>query len=384
MFSSDNLSIELNALNEIEQLSERYQKKYGHTPFDVSHWDPSEEFKSKVANHLLLPNQAEAINYSFSWTLKNRLELFNSFNFNDSMHGCLITPSGSVSILCMVQWLKLKGYKEVKVICPTYFTLLNNCRNLGIKVDKKFLIRKGREYHIPQSLSKDIKLGDTVWFTNPVYCTGVAYNDDAIFTMIQLLERGVRVIVDECLAPRGSELSQKLAQYPLFMGIYAPHKTICVNGYKFSLITFPKEDQDLMDMWSDPIFGCLSASNIIAVNHYLNRNFSTYAELIKNKNGNTRKIINELVNYFSNVNTDLDPIGYLQTLYFPKIDFSKSIDNDFLWYIIENTAGIFTPGQSNHFSDSIGFCFRVNLMRDSPQFRATLFRLLKILNDFRE
>jgi hypothetical protein len=42
---------------------------------------------------------------------------------------------------------------------------------------------------------------------------------------------------------------------------------------------------------------------------------------------------------------------------------------------IESTGAAFIPGLRSGFSRDVGFCFRINLAQDSPQFRGAVMRL---------
>lgn len=181
---------ELESLEVIDRLSRRYREAYGSDPYNVSHWDPSPQFQSDLVGYLNIPPHNQLIDYVFSYTLAVREQLLESLGFDPTQKGCLVTPSRSVSILCIVNWLKNMGIEKFSALCPVYFTLAHNCRRVKISLDKTFLVRRHMNYQIPSNLMEARTGPEVLWITNPVYCTGVHMSDDDLEPIKELLERG--------------------------------------------------------------------------------------------------------------------------------------------------------------------------------------------------
>ncbi len=372
---------ELSDIRDIEDLSERYKEKYGSEVLNISWWDPSTEFNSKMIDILNLPIYEDPINYIFSYEVDQRSRLLRKMGFNNSRKSGLITNSGSVSILIAVHWLKSIGIKKIHVLCPYYFTLGHNCTRDGIEIEYVHMVKNNTGYRIPIEILEESSI-EALWVTNPVYCTGNYLINEDIEYLRSLLLKNVTIIADECLAFNRKELSNKLGDYDSFMGIYAPHKTICVNGIKFSMIVFNKKYEDFFDQWADVYCGCLNPSNIIAIDHFLSPNFEVYQEQLINETRSVYDFLKTEVDKHQDINIDSDSVGYLTSCYFPNINAHLSKDIDFLWNVTKNTGTSFIPGLRNHFSPKVGFCFRVNLAMDSAQFRSSMIRLLRFLSTY--
>lgn len=370
---------ELSTLDYLFKLENKYENKYGLKPYNVSDWNPSEEFVNNIISKLEIPKLKNAIDYAFSYTNKNKKHILKTLGFDYNKKGCLITPSGSTSILCSINWLNLLGINNINVISPAYFSLFHNCENFNIHVQEHYMLRCNDKFKLPNLPIEDEA---PVWITNPIYCTGVHLNNEAyIYHLKDIMDKQNRfLIADECLAMRGNELSHVIGDNKKFIGIYAPHKTISVNGIKFSIIVFDKLFQVFFDQWSDILYGCLPLSSLSAIKHYISDNFIEYQTLFLHNTTNAFNFIKNICSSKKNIKIDNDVNGYLATIYTPNITKEKFTDDGFIWEIMEQTGGSFIMGHRNHFDPDYGMCFRVNLARDGILFRTTITRIINFLN----
>jgi hypothetical protein len=72
---------------------------------------------------------------------------------------------------------------------------------------------------------------------------------------------------------------------------------------------------------------------------------------------------------------------YLTSICFPEIPYELGKNKEILWEIMDNTGGAFIPGTLNNYPKETGFSFRINMARDSVQFKATIMRLLLFLSN---
>ncbi|MFK5948646.1 MAG: hypothetical protein QM500_07755, partial [Methylococcales bacterium] len=121
MSDCNNCIPELFTLEVIETLKEKYECLYGKKPFDVSHWNPSEQTKQWMYKYLVLPTNLNSIDYHFSYTLENINLLLAKFGFK-SKKGILITPSGSASISAITNLIRTLSVHELTVYSPVYFS----------------------------------------------------------------------------------------------------------------------------------------------------------------------------------------------------------------------------------------------------------------------
>ena len=371
---------ELTTLDAIEELEQAYLDAHGCRTINVSHWDPSETFKNQIKGHLDIPLTWPTIDYLFSYTTGVSVGASNgipkSLGFSPSENGLLITPSGSVSIVCAVNWLAAMGMSQLVVLFPAYFSLLYMCKRYKVEVVEKYMRRTADGYALPEISDGDAKKPRAIWITNPVYSTGVYLSDSDVQKLRDLMDDGWHVIADECLAIPGRELSHQLSDHPRFIGIYTPHKVICVNAVKFSAIGFDIQYQKFFNHWADVLYGCLGTSTRAGIAHFLSPNFPEYQVRFLARVDEARDFVAKICGRYPNVELDATSLGHFATCYFPALPSRLGDDIAFLRETVQATGGSFIPGNRNHFDPAFGFNFRINFSQDSALFRGTLVRLI--------
>jgi hypothetical protein len=368
------------SIDDILELEERYQRDFGCKPFNLSLWDAAKPFQVSLLERLELPLCTNLMNYEFSDLLNCRDEIIKRFGYNTSVSDCLITPTGSISILCVLNWLQNIGIKKLHVLCPCYYTIIPLCKKFGIKTQKIFLTKTGKGFELEGMWAKTLANSKAIWLDNPIYCTGVTLSENIIEYLRNFLEQGGIVITDECLAPLGTELGRRLGDYPFFIGIHCPHKLLLMNSLKFSTIVFDRKYQHFFKYWSDVIYGSLLTSNIIAIEHFLSKNFDLLYKqsliMILRSLENVRNVFKPFDSFFI-----LDrSLGHLISGYMPSLNSSFGDNKEFLWKVFRNSGTSFIPGTRYFFNPEGGFCFKINLARDNEIFRASLKILLNYLD----
>jgi len=374
---------ELKLINDIEDLSNEFKLKYGIAPFNLSDWNPSEEFNTYMKSKVMYyGTNINAANYAFSYSIEPSIvnDLQMKLCGEQINSGSLITHSGSSSIYNVINWLHKCGCEKLAVICPVYFTVEYACKNFNIEFNKFFLERNSERFFVSDSIKQEIELYNYVWVTNPIYCTSMYYDDSLLAFFRRLLDKGKILIFDESLCEPGKEIVRRLGTSENVIGIYAPHKSICFNGIKFSMIIFDKKYQNFYEQWADILNGCLSVSNIKAINNYLSKSYTNYHLYLKQKNNDTIEFIEQLCNKYD-VQYDKSASGYLISLYFPNILAEAGLDLTFIRKIIYECEVSLIPGIRNHFNNTYGFAFRINLCADNDRFRISLERLIRFLKN---
>lgn len=372
---------ELNFLDEIDLLENKYNSSHKDVLVNVSNWNPSKEFKSELSDVLALNYQVDDIDYIFSYTQSEyrKSQVLNKLGYSINK-ATLFTHSGSASIFNCINMLHCVGIKKLIVLCPAYFTLFHACKTFNIECELIYLDRCRNGYFLNINQLK-IEKHTAFWVTNPVYCTSVYYNEEMISIFEYLLCNNI-VVFDESLCVSSMELSRKLGKYRNFVGIYSPHKSVCINGKKFSVIVADEEMQSFLDAWSDVLCGCLSTGNDIAISHYLSNNFSNY-NLAFTKKILQHKIKVEQLCDTAEVDYDKNSFGYLITVFFKNISAQKGLDINFIETFINETGIRFIPGKRNHFGDDLGFCFRINLAAYNERFYFALNRTFRYLSQIK-
>jgi histidinol-phosphate/aromatic aminotransferase/cobyric acid decarboxylase-like protein len=365
-------------IDAIEHISLGYADKYGRPPLNVSHWDPSDEFIRNLRVAIRIPKQKDLVRYRYSYMVEERLAVFSKLGLVSTSTAGLFTENGSMSILAVANFLSAASVKHVYVLAPYYFITTHSLEKFGLRVSDI----PHRDTRQQASWPTDLQLasGDALWITNPIYNTGNYFIEEQRDLFLGLAESGVRIILDETLAVTPTKLATSLVGHRNVFGIYTPHKSICLNRLKFSLVAFHLDFEDFFDDWGDVLFGGLSASATEAVTHFLSPDFDTYRLRFMTLVDSTRHWHQELLSkYGGRIVTDQNTRGHFISAYIPSIDSELGTSVRFLERVIVASGAAFIPGNRSGFDPALGLSFRVNLARDSAQFRGALRRLYSCL-----
>ena len=376
-------------IDEIEAMAARWQASEGRSPINISHWNPSDDFLRRL-HTLVAPaspfdplrclQSCDPMPYRHSRDLPTTQAVLRKLGFASQDAAALITENGTTSISTVANWLKLHDVEEVTLLSPSYFTTAHSLRRLGMVV-KELPLERGTDgiYRLPTGL--DVPPGEALWLTNPVYSTGLYALEQSCDALRQIADAGTFIVADESLALRPTAIAQTLGGHENFVGIYTPHKSICMNGMKFSAVVTHPRHQATLDDWADVLSGGLSLSATIAVQHFVTASFdecrAAFARLLRK----TRAWHSELVRSFNGtVAVDSDSEGHFIMAYLPRFAAELRHRIDFLEEILAETGCILIPGFRSGFDERSGFCFRINLARDSDAFRVTVERLYSFLH----
>jgi histidinol-phosphate/aromatic aminotransferase/cobyric acid decarboxylase-like protein len=358
----------------IDALIAAYRRRHGRDPVNVSHWDPSREFVQNLKDALPINALPDPVPYRYSYLIEARSEVLKGLGVSSTSASGLFTENGSMSITAVANWLSAIGIRDVRLLCPTYFITAHNLRRLGIIVSEVPVERYEGRYVLPREVKLDPK--QALWLTNPVYNTGDYSIERDIERIAAIIDEGNVVIADEALAFAPTKMARVLGGRRNFVGIYTPHKALCINGLKFSLVTFHPEVEDFFDDWGDVLFGGLSISAVAAIGHFLSPKFDTYRKEFVRAIDSVRGWHHDLVGrYIGRIETDRYSQGHFLTVYFPGLAAALGTSLPFIEAAIETTGAAFIPGNRSGFDPKLGFCFRVNLAQDSGRFRSALSRL---------
>ncbi|MBV8824537.1 MAG: hypothetical protein JO220_06105 [Hyphomicrobiales bacterium] len=370
---------ELLLIDAIESLAEAYSEQHGRIPTHVSHWDPSQQLTALLRKQAPYIELNDPVPYRYSYLVQRIPLILEKLGFQPAKTRALLTENGTTCISLVANWLKLNGVFEVILLTPYYFTTPYNLRRLGIEV-RELPSKRPDSYGLPP----DIKVGpgQALWVTNPIYSTGLFLRETDIDQLLTIANNGAFVIADEALAPPPSKIAAALCGHRNFVGIYTPHKSICINGLKFSAIIFHPEHQSAFEDWADILSGGLSVSAMAAIDHFLSPAFDNYRALFIAIVDETREWHNSLVTLSGDsVQTDHYTRGHFVTTYAPNLSASLGNNLSFLSQMLKETGCVLIPGSRSGFDPQHGFCFRVNLAQDSDEFRSALPGLYKFLSN---
>lgn len=375
---------ELETLDYLEDIAEDYEDSTGYPPFNLSHWDPSKETMISLSADLVLPAPPPEVPYIYPYYVGVQEEIVKRVGFNNTDVGCLFAQAGTNATLFAFWWLKTLGIDHLLIFCPAYFPVFYAPQMVGIRHTKINLRRSSTGWHIPTEKIR-AALGDSysktaIWITNPIYCTGVYFSDSDINFLNSVIQKGVRVVADECLAINGKELGPRVECREHFVGLYSPHKSVSVNAIKFAAIIYHNKYKKFFNHWADVILGGLSASSHSAIFHFLSDNFLHYQISFFDRILKFQKKIEEIIaTKFSSIEIDKFFLGHFMMLYLPELSAEAGNDEKFMKSLIFDTGATLIPSTRNHFDPKNGFGFRINLARESPQFFSAFLRVCKFL-----
>jgi len=374
---------ELLMLDEIESAEKQYKSIYGHIPFSLSTWDPSDYYRNTyLFNKVKLPQYTNPIDYIYSYELDPQLlrSCCRRLTGLEDMP-ITITNSGTASITLMIAVLSALKYKRILVISPTYFSVLYSSRQMGFELKEFHMLRRQNGYRLPQEeILRVINEIDVLWITNPVYNTGVYLDEDDQKFLSRYVLPDKYLIADECFCQQGRELSRKFGGQSHFIGIYDPMKQFLINGLKFSAIIYPAELQNVIEQWSDVVCGSLTSSTVQAMTYFISQESDLLRPSIQQANRTIQEQVKTIVSKIGEADLDRCADGHMMMCCIPKLkaDYLNEIA-DFCAFQA-NTGTSIIPGTRFHFPDLCGFSFRINLARfDTIRFPRALERVLSHL-----
>lgn len=344
---------------------------------NISFWGVSKEYQNYMLRHIHLDFAENIFSYKYTYDIpyESREKIINKLgclNAKETM--CLLTSSTTQSILNIVNYLKLFNYRKLCILNPTYFSVEESCKIIGMPYEKKNLFFSNNEYAIPieEILNNHY---DAVWLTSPVYSSGVVFSSSQISKIKDLIDSGVLVIVDESLAFPGQELLHEIPINKCFFSIVSPHKPLYVNNIKFSAVLCPKENDDFLEQWIDVFSGSLLHSNLVAISHYLSINYRDCVNLSYKWFQKGNKVIETVLKSFPYAYCDTTDISPYKCIYL-RTKKSKNISSlNNIEQLIHTQFVSYIPGTYNGFETDN--CFRVNMSLGPIELENALYRILR-------
>lgn len=360
----------------IEHLEDDYRLRFGANPFNLSHWDPGPAYRREISRVLQFHGNPDAINYFFTYELEELKDaLVRAFGFRNA-RVALLTNSGTNSTAAVVHRLSQSGVRHALIFTPCYFSVLRACEMFGITTHVIPFHRNGGSYQMPAPP----EVGDdtVVWVTNPVFSTGCYVDVD---WLPDLVRRGGSVVLDETLAVAQRSLTFHMPDDGRWFALHSPHKTLNVNGVKFSAVVGPRDADDSLEQWSDIISGGLAASTVMAIRHFLSPNFAACREILQSF---TSAAFATLMDRSRELMFDVDQwtAGNFASVYLRDVPGWRGMDEPWLRRIMEASGVTVFPSVVSGADPSWGFGFRVNLTRYDASWIGALTRVIAAAADF--
>lgn len=345
-------------MDSIFEMEKEISLKYNHTIENLSYWNPSKQYMDLMQQALVPQSINHLFNYVYTYDIPitTRKEVVKKIlGRYDDTQMCMFLPNSTLSILNVINYLKLHGYNKIHILQPSYFSVEEACSALNMPTINIPMEYKNGEYNMNIDIS-NINSKEALWITSPIYSTNCLPSQEMVKFINELTHHNIPVIVDESLNINGYEILRKLNLNRSLFSIYSPHKSLFLNGFKFSAIICDKQNDDFLEQWVDVLGGALPASSVKAIEHFLMPNF----DLCKDQATmwfyqNKRKIIEIIQRYpFAQIDT-VNSIGSYLTVNIPNLPFDSL---EFMKELIEQTFISFIPGFLN---GNPNCSFRINL-----------------------
>ena len=358
-------------------MGERYRIEYGAHPVQLSHWDPDVRYRSWVSRTLRLPPGEDFVSYFFTYDAEElKCRLNKHLQLTDGAGVRLLTNCSTMSIVSIIHWLHLNDVERLILLGPFYFSVLHACRALSLPYEIRPMIRNDDgTYHLPELRRSDLAGRVAVWVTNPIYSSG-AYIRDGEAHLRVLLDLGVRVVLDETLAVPELSLGHRLARDGNCLAIYSPHKTLNINGVKFSYVVGAEHLEDPLEQWADVFNGGLTTSATTAIHHFLSPNFDLCRSRMQRFAASAYRRVCQTCSEDAQVTVDRWEAGNFATCYFSDVPGEFAFDHAAMWHLVRDTAAVVFPTTCSYADTRWGFGFRLNLTRLSGQFLAAFSRIV--------
>lgn len=365
---------EVAAIDYLLELSSKYRDSHGRSPIKLSHWDPSENFAQRLVPKLPLPKLGEPYRYRYSCDSSFRAAVLTKLGYSDETRRVLLTENGTNAMLATANSLSLAGVERAYLVSPRYFATHYALSRFGIEVMPIYWEQVAGEFALPPMTPR---VGDVLWVETPIFSTGVC--PDAYLAPIieKALAGGSYVVWDRSVADIPVALDLGMEQHCRFISFHAPNKTICMNGLKFGAAVFHENFYDSFDHWQDVLSGGLSLSAETAIEYFLSKAFDAHSEAVSDLIEEAWQAVRQIVQPFHPlIRTHPGSSGYWRTIYAPGLPAELGHDPAWLARMVDATGAVPIPGTLMGCSPQWGFCFRINLLRFDPQFRAGLRRFL--------
>lgn len=362
---------------EMRDIQNRYCDSYGEQPYNVSSWLSSHEYAMTMRSKIEMP-EINTLEYVYTYSMdKHILDGVKAKldpTTGDEM-GITFVDNGTQAIITLVNMIKQHQYKKICIINPAYFSIAQALKAFEIAYDEVNLIRENGQYILPFETLVESEY-DVIWFTSPIFSTSVYHGPEIEEMMHTLMDMGTLIISDECFCVSGNELLRRVSNRDNFIAIYSPHKSLCLNTFKFAAIVYPQRFDMFIEHWVDVLTGNLPASSLSAITHFLSPNYNdclqAYEAFMVTAHEEVKKIIQSKIN----VESDEIETGSLMTLYFNNLTFDQIKSHSFIEEVINSTGKAFYPSFLNGLDETFGFAFRINLALCNQTFLASLDQLV--------
>jgi len=365
-------------LDDLEDLADKFTSEKGYRPELLSHWDPKLEFEGEISTWVAGSNLSTSLaQYVYSSYLPVDERIQKRLN-ERAGRGLLLSPSGTTSIATVIAYLSSIGTRTLHIVTPAYFVAETLAAQMQMSVSFAEIVRKDEHYSLPRDIA--ISQASAILLTFPVYGTSCYISPGTVASFIDSLPEHVIVIVDESLAYPDRDSLVEVTTIDRVIRIASPHKALCINGEKISVVTFPSHLWDGLHAWSECFAGGIGASGLRAMQFLASKAFDRAIERSRALYHILLERMTRVLGERSTISLDEGPDGHFIMVYWPHVPMAASQDRGFMKRVIDASGAMPIPASRNGHPGRYGFAFRVNLLRLDDAGLGGLRRLADVLD----
>ncbi len=350
-------------------------------PVNLSYWNSGSDYKKKLSETVKLCEKSELFDYKYYFPKSIEKDIAHKLGFSEEDYEkSFFAPvsQSTLSIATMAIFLK-KHNQKVGIIEPVYFSVQDCFDDLSVpyQLFGDYMENINSTFDAEELLQSDCT---AFWFTSPVNSCSIYFNERVTNGIQKLLDEGKIVILDESLCVNGFELSRVFGAQENLIYIYSPHKTLGLQGIKFSYIVVHKKYYDDIDSLEDIYGGSLNYSCQEGAEHFASENFDECLKVYTAFWQKNLLKVKALVKDYDFARISPETFGLYAMIFIDRpVD-----DKNFLEamkQLMKDTGYFVYPGIMQGFRLEKGFCFRVNMLLNTGDIEKGLKAVLDYIKN---
>ena len=365
--------------NELEAFLKSFPKD--RQPTCLSYWNSGSDYKEKIAATVKLCGKSDLFDYQYFFPDSIKKDIAHKLGFSDDAYEkSFFAPLSQSTLSIVTVAIFLKKYdQKVGIIEPIYYSAQDCFDDFAVpyRLFSDYMENINSTFDADALLQSDCT---AFWFTSPINGCSIYFKDHVIKGIQKLLDAGKMVVLDESLCVNGMELSRALGVQENLIYIYSPHKTLGIQGIKFSYVVVHTKYYEDINNLEDTYGGSLNYSCQEGAEHFISKNFDDCLQRYTNFwQENFLKVKGILKNYdFAHVLPET--FGHYAMIFIDRpvtdacfIEATKFLMKEKGYYVY--------PGAMQGFDSKKGFCFRVNMLLNATDIEKGLRAVLDYIKN---
>jgi len=350
-------------------------------PVNLSDWNSGSDYKEKLASVVKLGKKSDLFDYQYFFPDCIKKDLAHKLGFSDEAYeNSFFAPvsQSTLSIVTLAIFLK-KHNQKVGIIEPVYFSTQSCFDDLAIpyRLFGGYMENINTTFDAEELLQSDCT---AFWFTSPVNSCSIYFTEKVTKGIQKLLDAGKMVILDESLCVNGFEFSRVFGAQENLIYIYSPHKTLGLQGIKFSYIVVHKKYYADIDSLEDIYGGSLNYSCQEGAEHFVSENFDECLNVYSSFWKKNLLKVKALVKDYDFARIPPETSGHYAMLFIDRpVDEKNFLEA--MKQLMKDTGYFVYPGIMQGFRPEKGFCFRVNMLLNTDDIEKGLKAVLDFIKN---